>query len=116
MAKAGVIRLTKEIAADYAADGIRANCMAPGWHRGTRLSSRWKERSGGPGMASDGDAAPAPEQVEARRRYEEGIAELTPMGRRGDPAELRGLLLYLASDASSFMTGQVLISDGGVCL
>ena len=34
VAKAGVIRLTKEIAADYAADGIRANCMAPGWHRG----------------------------------------------------------------------------------
>ena len=116
VAKAGVIRLTKEIAADYAADGIRANCMAPGWHEGTQLSSRWKCLSGGPATAGDQDAVPVLEQDEARRRYEEGIAELTPMGRKGDPSELRGLLLYLASDASSFMTGQVLISDGGLCL
>jgi NAD(P)-dependent dehydrogenase (short-subunit alcohol dehydrogenase family) len=101
VAKAGVIRLTKEIAADYARDGIRANCIAPGWHSGTSLSRRWRED---------------PAEVEGRRRYEEGIASVTPMGRRGLPSELKGLLLYLASDASSFMTGQVLISDGGACL
>lgn len=101
VAKAGVIRLTKEIAADYARDGIRANCIAPGWHSGTRLSSRWREASG---------------EEEERRRYEEGIASVTPMGRRGLPSELKGLLVFLASDASSFMTGQVLISDGGACL
>jgi NAD(P)-dependent dehydrogenase (short-subunit alcohol dehydrogenase family) len=118
VAKAGVIRLTKEIAADYAADGIRANCMAPGWHEGTQLSSRWKRESdafGAPG-ASNHDATLTAEQVEACQLYEEGIAKLTPMGRKGHPSELRGLLLYLASDASSFMTGQVLISDGGVCV
>jgi NAD(P)-dependent dehydrogenase (short-subunit alcohol dehydrogenase family) len=38
------------------------------------------------------------------------------MARRGDLSELKGLLIYLASDASTFMTGQVLISDGGICL
>lgn len=101
VAKAGVIRLTKEIAVDYARDGIRANCIAPDWHGGTRLSSRWPE-----GFAEAGE----------RRRYEEGIVGVTPMGRRGAPSELKGLLVFLASDASSFMTGQVLISDGGACL
>lgn len=101
VAKAGVIRLTKEIAADYARDGIRANCIAPGWHTGTRLSSRWLEGS---------------DETEERRRYEEAIAVITPMGRRGLPSELQGLVIFLASDASSFMTGQVLMSDGGVCL
>lgn len=101
VAKAGVIRLTKDIAADYAADGIRANCLAPGWHTGTRLSSRWE----------DSDTV-----TDERRRYMEGIASRTPMGRWGEASELTGLLVYLASDASSFMTGQVLISDGGVCL
>ena len=101
VAKAAVIRLTKEIAADYARDGVRANCIAPGWHRGTGLSARWA-----------GGAEPAA----AREAYEHGIVQMTPMGRRGEPEELHGLLLYLASDASSFMTGQVLVSDGGVCL
>lgn len=101
VSKAGVIRLTKEIATQYAADGVRANCIAPGWHRGTHLSARWRETSWG---------------AEEQRRYEEAIARITPMARRGDPSELKGLLVYLASDASSFMTGQVLISDGGICL
>lgn len=101
VAKAGVIRLTKEIAAEYAGEGIRANCIAPGWHEGTRLSERWR-----------GDSPAA----EERQRYEEGIVKAVPMSRRGDPSELKGLVVYLASDASSFMTGQVLISDGGLCL
>ena len=101
VAKAGVIRLTKDIAADYAGDGIRANCIAPGWHTGTRLSGRW---------------ADAEDQTEERRRYTESVAAHIPMGRWGRASELAGLLVYLASDASSFMTGQVLISDGGACL
>jgi NAD(P)-dependent dehydrogenase (short-subunit alcohol dehydrogenase family) len=101
VAKAGVIRLTKEIAAQYSAEGIRANCIAPGWHQGTRLSTQWRETAWGD---------------DQHKKYEEGIARSTAMGRRGEPAELKGLLVYLASDASSFMTGQVLISDGGICL
>ena len=43
----------------------------------------------------------------------ERLQNSTPMGRTGDPEELAGLLVYLASDASSFMTGQVLAHDGG---
>lgn len=101
VAKAGVIRFTKEIAAQYSAEGIRANCIAPGWHRGTRLSTQWREGAWGD---------------DQHKQYEEGIARSTAMGRRGEPSELRGLLIYLASDASSFMTGQVLVSDGGICL
>lgn len=101
VAKAGVIRLTKDIAADYAADGIRANCIAPGWHTGTRLSGRWND---------------ADDATDERRRYIEAVAARIPLGRWGEASELAGLLVYLASDASSYMTGQVLISDGGACL
>jgi gluconate 5-dehydrogenase len=41
------------------------------------------------------------------------IAERTPLGRRGDANELKGMIVYLASDASSFVTGQVFVQDGG---
>ncbi len=99
-AKAGVISLTKETAIEYARDGIRVNCIAPGFHGGTRLGS-WIQ---------------APGEEERRQRYEEAIAKTTPMGRRGIPTELRGLAVYLASDASSFVTGQVFISDGGISI
>lgn len=99
--KAGVIRLTKETAVEYARDGIRANCIAPGWHCGTQLSSQWRETAW---------------QEEQRKKYEEMISRVTPMGRRGEPSELKGLVVYLASDASSFMTAQVLVSDGGLCV
>ncbi len=99
-AKAGVISLTKETAVEYAREGIRANCIAPGFHGGTRLGI-WIQ---------------APGEEERRQRYEEAIAKTTPLGRRGIPTELRGLALYLASDASSFVTGQVFISDGGISI
>jgi len=99
-AKAGVISLTKETAIEYARDGIRVNCIAPGFHGGTRL----------------GDWIKAAEEEERRKRFEETIARITPMGRRGNLAELKGLIIYLASDASSFVTGQIFISDGGISI
>jgi NAD(P)-dependent dehydrogenase (short-subunit alcohol dehydrogenase family) len=99
-AKAGVISLTKETAIEYARDGIRANCIAPGFHGGTRLG-HWMKAAG---------------EEERRKRYEETIARTTPMGRRGNPAELKGLIIFLASDASSFVTGQVFTSDGGISI
>ncbi len=96
-AKHAVIGLTKQAALEYARDGIRINAMAPGWFGGTDLS---RERVGG---------RPAEEFQERERK----IAEATPMGRRGGVEELKGLLLYLASDASSFVTGQTFVIDGG---
>lgn len=93
--KAGVIGFTKQVAVEYAPDGIRANAIAPGWHLGTRL-----------GRNTGFDDA-------ARERAIRRIIELTPMRRVGEPSELQGLLLYLASDASSFVTGQVIGHDGG---
>ena len=101
VAKAGVISLTKETALEYVKDGIRANCIAPGWHRGAGLGGQWRKSTW---------------SSERIKIYEATIKEATPMGRRGEASELKGLLIYLASDASSFVTGQVFISDGGICV
>ena len=94
--KAGVIGLTRQVAVEYAADGIRANAIAPGWHGGTRL--------GAAATASDPGNKAA---------FEAAILAGTPMRRRGKPEELRGLVIYLASDAASYVTGQVFTQDGG---
>jgi NAD(P)-dependent dehydrogenase (short-subunit alcohol dehydrogenase family) len=91
--KAGVAGFTKQLAVEYAQDRIRANAIAPGWHGGTRLGS---------------DARAA-----GRRDIDARITDLTPMKRYGKPEELAGLVLYLASDASSFVTGQIIAHDGG---
>lgn len=96
-AKSAVIGLTKEGAAEYGEYGIRVNCIAPGWHGGTRLST-------------DAGVSRTEEELKA---FERLIIERTPLKRRGFPHELKGLLLYLAADASSFMTGQVIANDGG---
>jgi NAD(P)-dependent dehydrogenase (short-subunit alcohol dehydrogenase family) len=96
-AKAGVVGFTRQLAAEYAKDGVRANAIAPGWHGGTRLADERKA------TASPSDIA----------RFEEVILRNTPMGRRGRPEELQGLAIYLASDASRYVTGQVFTQDGG---
>jgi 3-oxoacyl-[acyl-carrier protein] reductase len=90
--KAGVVGFTKQLAVEYATDGIRANAIAPGWHSGTRLG---------------GDVPDGGRHLTAR------VTELTPMKRTADPEELAGLIIYLASDASRFVTGQVIAHDGG---
>ncbi len=98
-AKSGVVSLTKETSLEYAREGIRVNAIAPGFYGGKL--GQWRDTPG---------------EEERRRKFEEAIAATTPMGRRGVATELRGLVLYLASDASSFVTGQVFSSDGGVCI
>lgn len=95
--KAGVIGLTRQIAVEYAADGVRCNAIAPGWHGGTKL-----------GAATGAVSTKA--EVAA---FEQAILDGTPMGRRGRADELRGLVLYLCSDAAGYVTGQVFTQDGG---
>jgi NAD(P)-dependent dehydrogenase (short-subunit alcohol dehydrogenase family) len=94
--KAGVIALTKFAAVEYAKDGIRINSIAPGMHH-TNL-----------GIDADPDLARQREQF-----IEKLISMNVPMGRQAEPGELEGLAVFLASDASSFVTGQVFVQDGG---
>lgn len=96
-AKHGVVGLTKQAALEYASDHIRVNAIAPGWFGGTALSRERTRENTSPDMA-----------LENHRN------SFVPMGRKGMLQELSGLLLFLASDASSYITGQVLSIDGGV--
>lgn len=95
--KAAIIGFTRQLAAEYAPDQVRVNAIAPGWHGGTNLG---RERR----------ALSTPEDV---ARYEAYVLRSVPLGRRGVPSELAGLMLYLASDASRYVTGQVFAHDGG---
>lgn len=89
--KGGLVNLTRELAAQWARKGVRVNCLAPGWFRSEMTEGR---------MFGD-------------ERSERWIRQRTPMGRGGEEHELDGALLFLASDASTFMTGQVVCVDGG---
>ncbi len=95
--KHGVLGLTKQGAVEYAEHGIRVNAIAPSWFSGTSLSR-------------DRNKVQTREEQDLR---EERIIALTPMKRRGRIDELQGLLLFLASDSSTYTTGQVFVSDGG---
>jgi NAD(P)-dependent dehydrogenase (short-subunit alcohol dehydrogenase family) len=93
-AKAAVVQLTRAVAADWAPHGITINAICPGVFM-TAPNQRW--------------ARERPEAIA-------GIVERTPMGTTGDPADLGPLAVYLASDASRFMTGAALVIDGGYTL
>lgn len=95
--KAGVIGMTRQVAAEYAKEKIRVNAIAPGWHAGTAL----------------GDERRATLSREERVRFGEAIQKRIPQGDFGEPDDLIGLVVYLASDASHYVTGQVMVHDGG---
>lgn len=88
--KAGVINLTRELAAQWARKGVRVNSIAPGF-----FPSEMTEK------LFDNDAGTA------------WVSKLTPMGRGARDDEMDGALIYLASEASSYVTGSVLTVDGG---
>jgi NAD(P)-dependent dehydrogenase (short-subunit alcohol dehydrogenase family) len=96
-AKHGVVGLTRQAAAEYGQFNVRVNCIAPGFHAGTRLPESL-------GIKHNA------EEEKARKKM---INSMTPLGRAAEAKELRGLLIYLASDSSSFTTGAVIVSDGG---
>jgi 2-keto-3-deoxy-L-fuconate dehydrogenase len=93
--KAAVIGLTKSIAADFVAQGVRCNAICPG----TVASPSLRERI----AALPGDPAAVLRSFVDRQ----------PMGRLGEPSEIADLALYLASDESAFTTGAVHVIDGG---
>jgi NAD(P)-dependent dehydrogenase (short-subunit alcohol dehydrogenase family) len=91
-AKAGVISLTKSAALEYGPT-VRVNCVAPG-HVRTPMTAVWEQM---------------PDAFEP-------IAEAIPLGRIGEADEIAEVILFLASDRSSYVTGQILSVDGGVSL
>lgn len=89
-AKAGVINLTRVVAIEYARHGIRANCICPG--------------------AID---TPLIAAALAQPGFADRIKEAIPMGRLGKPEEMANVVLFLASDLASFVTGSAFVADGG---
>lgn len=88
--KAAVVNLTRELAIQWARRGIRVNGIAPGWFPTEMTTDMFGDEGG--------------------QRF---IRRNTPMGRGGEEHELDGALLFLASDASTYVTGQTIIVDGG---
>jgi NAD(P)-dependent dehydrogenase (short-subunit alcohol dehydrogenase family) len=93
-AKGALVMFTKAVAADWAAHGVTVNAIAPGPFL-TDANRRW---------------------IRERPEFEAEVADSIPLGRWGHPEEIGPLALYLASDASSYMTGSVLTLDGGKLL
>jgi NAD(P)-dependent dehydrogenase (short-subunit alcohol dehydrogenase family) len=90
ISKAGVIMAAKSLAVEWAPHGVRVNAIAPGYMRTDMTAPYFADPALG------------------------GVwLELTPMKRAGEPPELGGAVVYLASDASSFVTGHTLVVDGG---
>jgi len=91
--KAGIEGMTRELAMEWARHGIAVNCIAPGWFH--------TEMTNDPRF---GDINP---------RLKQQMIERTPMGRLGQPGDLMGVVIFLASPASAYVTGISLAVDGG---
>ena len=86
--KGGVIAFTRDLACKWAQHGIRVNSIAPGWF-------------------------PSDMSGYVLERHEERLKEHIPLGRFGGPHDLEGVVVFLASDASAYVTGHTLVVDGG---
>jgi gluconate 5-dehydrogenase len=93
-AKAALAGFTRAVAADWAPHGVTVNAIAPGGFM-TDANRRW---------------------FRERPRFQKEVESLIPMGRLGEPEEIGPLALYLASEASRYMTGALLVIDGGYTL
>lgn len=92
ISKSGVIHATRMMARELAEFNIRVNCLAPGYVRTKLMNSRF----------------------EALPDEEERITKMLPMERLGEPEEMVGAMIFMASKASSYMTGRTIIVDGGL--
>jgi NAD(P)-dependent dehydrogenase (short-subunit alcohol dehydrogenase family) len=92
--KHAVIAMTRQMAGDYAKFGVRVNALCPGW-----VDTPFNE--------------PFIAQMGGREAIESYIAEKVPLGRWANVSEIAEPILFLVSDRSSYMTGQILVVDGG---
>lgn len=93
--KGAVIAFTRALAAELAPMRIRVNCICPGW-----VDTPFNQ--------------PAIDFMGGRARQEEFVSRSVPLGRQGTPDEIAPAMVYLAADASSYVTGQALVIDGGL--
>jgi 2-keto-3-deoxy-L-fuconate dehydrogenase len=100
--KAAVIGLTKAVAADFIRQGIRANAICPGTIHSPSLDGRIETQASKSGKSEDA--------------VRQAFVDRQPMGRLGTPQEVAALALFLASDESSYITGQAHLVDGGMAL
>ncbi|MFP3992860.1 SDR family NAD(P)-dependent oxidoreductase [Streptomyces sp. E11-3] len=96
VSKAAVVQLTKTLATEIGPHGIRVNAVAPGWVR-TPMTERHNNS-------------------EAQTHTAALMSRMSPLGRVGEPEDIAHAVLHLASDASSFTTGQILRPNGGVAM
>jgi NAD(P)-dependent dehydrogenase (short-subunit alcohol dehydrogenase family) len=120
IAKAAVVNFTKQAAHDLARWGVRVNAIAPGPFK-TNLGSASRTANvstgnTGTGNTGTGNARAADGETPTGASNEDMWKAVIPLGRMGDPREIRGLALLLASDAGSFMTGGIYPVDGGALL
>ncbi|OJJ45276.1 hypothetical protein ASPZODRAFT_70022 [Penicilliopsis zonata CBS 506.65] len=92
VSKGGIAMLTKALSNEWAGYGIRVNAIAPGY------------------IATDMNADT---RSDSNSDYYKSITQRIPMGRWGDPRDFKGPAVFLASDASSYMTGEIIMVDGG---
>jgi NAD(P)-dependent dehydrogenase (short-subunit alcohol dehydrogenase family) len=92
--KAAVVNLTRQLAVDYAREGIRVNCVCPGW-------------------IDTGFNDPMLEGV-SEEELSRLIATFVPLGRQGGPEEIAGCVAFLASDDAALVNGHALVADGGL--
>lgn len=93
ISKAADMQLARNLAHEFGPDNVRVNCIAPGLIKTDFAQALWED-----------------EKALARRN------QTTPLRRIGEPHEIAGAVVYLASEASSFMTGQTMVVDGGVTI